>query len=102
MNKSKVDLSGSWSQIWGRVQDSISGVDLMLIAIAIGIALFAIIKFIVKNRRSNGGAGGGKELAIELLIAGIFAAPSAFLPLFLLIADALLNLGLALLGLANG
>ncbi|MCG7308298.1 hypothetical protein [Brachybacterium sp. ACRRE] len=101
MNKTKVDLSGSWNQIWGRVQDSVSGIDLMLIAIAIGLALYAIIKFIVKNKRSNGAGGGGKEMAIELLIAGIFAAPSAFLPLLLLIADALLNLGLALLGLAD-
>lgn len=70
-----------------------------MLFVGVVVAAYAIIKFIIDSRRKGG--GDPRSLTVLLLIAGILAAPALFIPLLLVIADLLLAVLVAILGLAG-
>lgn len=99
MDASSVDLSGAWSQIWGRIAPELQGFDLFLIFLAIAIAVVVTVKYIYESRRKGG--GDARALTVGLVIAALCAAPGVIIPLLLLIADGLIAIVLAIIGLID-
>lgn len=99
MDASSVDLSGAWTQIWGRIAPELQGFDLFLIFLAVAIAAGVSIKYIYDSRRKGG--GDVRSLTVGLVFAALFAAPGLIIPLLLLIADGLIAILVAIVGLAG-
>lgn len=99
MDASSVDLSGGWSQIWGRIAPELQGFDLFLIFLAVAIGAGVIIKYIYDSRRKGG--GDVRSLTVGLIVAGLLAAPGVIIPLLLVIADGIIAILVAVFGLAT-
>lgn len=99
MDTSSVDLSGAWSQIWGRIAPELEGFDLFLIFLAIAIAVVGIVQYVYEGRRKGG--GDARALTVVRVIAALCAAPAVIIPLLLLIADGLIAIDLAIISLID-
>lgn len=92
MDNQRANLSNAWSEIWEKVSPEIGGFAVFLVFVAIVIAVWQIVSFILANRRQGGGSGSVRSLVVWLLVAGVLAAPAALIPLFLILADGIINL----------
>jgi hypothetical protein len=99
MDTSSVDLSGAWSQIWARIAPELQGFDLFLVFLAVVVALAVTVKYIYESRRKGG--GDARSVAVGLVIAALLAAPGLIIPLLLLIADGLIAIFIAIIGLID-
>lgn len=99
MDASSVDLSGAWSQIWARIAPELQGFDLFLIFLAVAVAVVVTVKYIYESRRKGG--GDVRSVTVGLVIAALLAAPGLIIPLLLLIADGLIAIFIAIIGLID-
>lgn len=99
MNASTVDLSGSWSQIWAKLSPELQGFSLFLVFVAVAIAAVTIGKYIFDSRRKGG--GDARSLAGWLFFAALLAAPALIIPVLLIIADGVIAIFIAILGLID-
>lgn len=97
----KVSFAGEWDRVWQTIEASAPGLDGTLKFVAAIIVAWVIIRWIKDSR--NGGAGQkSKSIWMPLLGAAVLAAPGLLIPVFLTIADILVNLALGLVGGAAG
>lgn len=101
MDNKEVDLSGAWGQIWAKLSPEIANFTIFLIFVAIAIAVWQISAFILANRRQGGGGGNARSLTAWLVFAALLAAPAALIPLFLVIADGVIAIFIAVISLAT-
>lgn len=99
MNASTVDLSGSWSQIWAKLSPELQGFSLFLVFVAVVLAAAMIGKYIIDSRRKGG--GDARSLSVWLFVAALLAAPGLIIPVLLIVADGLIAIGVAIVGLID-
>jgi len=85
------NLSSSWSTIWTTLSSSTGFSKLQWILTVVGVLLIlgSILKFVWAKR--TGGQGGHQHVMWTLFIGAILMLPDVLIPVFLTIADALIN-----------
>lgn len=89
-----IDLSGSWSQLWGRISGGAPGFWTAVAMCGVGLLVWSLAVFIWKKR--SGGANPQSLIYTTVVGAGM-CAPNIIIPILLKFADWIVNLFVALL-----
>lgn len=86
----KVDLVSGWNTLWGGISSNFSGLSKVLAVIGVAIIVFSLVSHFWQRRR-GGAMGGAGNLAVPLIIGALFAGPEVVIPLFLKLAEFVIN-----------
>jgi len=83
-----VTLVAGWTTVWSAVTSALGPLSALLTAIGALLVVFSIVGYIWERRR---GSGNHSKLAYTLLIGAVLASPDLLIPMFLHIADFVVN-----------
>ena len=88
---SGVHLASDWNTIWGDFKSAtgFSTFQWVLTIVGLGLVLSAILAYVWQRR--SGQQGGHRRVFESLFVGAVFLMPGTLIPLFLTIADVIIN-----------